>query len=139
MKKLLLIALFLGSCMTPVYAQAESDPFPLAHPVTGEPGVWIPQWAQRLSLETDAKLKTCTETLSLEDKFAAEKNAEISERIAAYTALKDGLDHTQVQLIAVQKQLQNEASASHNRLVWALIATGGALVTGTILALHAVF
>jgi hypothetical protein len=139
MKKLLLIILFFSACVTPAYAQAESDPFELAHPVTGEPGVWIPPWVQRLHLETDAKLKTCTEEKAVEYAVLVEKNAEISERIAAYSALKDGLGHTQTQLANVQKQLQDAKASSEKRLVWALIATGGALLTGTVLALQAVF
>jgi hypothetical protein len=138
-KLLLFVFLFLSAYMTPVYAQAESDPFELPHPTTHEPGVWIPPWVQRLHLTTDAKLKTCTEEQTARAAQTAEKNAEIAARIAAYSALKDGLGHTQSQLANVQQQLQDSKASSETRLVWALIATGGALLTGTVLALQAAF
>ena len=139
MKKLLLIVLLVSSCMTPAYAQAESDPFELAHPVTGEPGVWIPPWVQKLHLETDAKLHTCTETLTLKDQQLAEKNAEISSRIAATEDVRSALGHTQVQLMVESSKLRAAEAASEKRLIWAWVATGGALIAGVVLAVDAVF
>lgn len=139
MKKLLLIALFLGSCMTPAYAQAESDPFELAHPVTGEPGVWVPPWVQKLHLTTDAKLKTCTDTLSLQEALVREKNEELEARISATEDVRTALGHTQAELMYEQARLRAAEASSEKRFIWAIVATSVAIVTGTILTFDAVF
>lgn len=125
-------------CMTPVYAHAESDPFELPHPVTGEPGVWIPVWAQKIQLETDSKLKLCTDAFDNDQALIAEKNAEISDRVAAATALQDALKHTQEQLAAEHTQLEAAKSSAEARWLWAVVATSVAVVTGTILTLNLV-
>lgn len=139
MKKLLITCVFLSACMTPVYAQAESDPFKLPHPVTGEPGVWIPPWVQKMHLDTEVQLKTCTETITLKDQKLAEKDAEIANRILGTEDIRAALGHTQAQLMAEQARLRAAKSTAESRLLWALVATGGAIIAGTVLTLEAVF
>lgn len=134
--KTVLLAIILT--VVPAFARAESDPFELPNPTTGEPGVWLPVWAQRLSLKEHAELQLCTEAYDEDQKLIAEKNAEISERITATTLLKSGLKNAQSQLAGVQQQLKDARNSSQNRLVWALIATGGVLVSGIVLTIVAV-
>lgn len=138
-KAFLVFVLFFSACMTPVYAKAESNPFELPHPTTGEPGVWIPPWVQRLHLETDAKLQTCLEVSKAQATMLAEKEAEISSRIAGTEAVRDALRQTQTQLVSEQIRLSAATASSERRFIWAIVATGVALVTGTILTIDAVF
>lgn len=133
MKIVYLVALFLSTCV-PAYAQ-ESEPFELPHPVTGEPGVWIPPWVQKLHLETDAKLKLCTASFDADQQLIAEKNAEIIERIAAAADLQHGLVHTQAVLADAQAKRNEAENVAENRLVWAWVATGIAAVTGIFLTI----
>jgi hypothetical protein len=133
MKLIFLVALFLSTCV-PAYAQ-QSEPFVMPHPITGEQGVWIPPWVQELHLQTDAKLKLCTASFDADQQLIAEKNEEIVERIAATTNLQHALANTQTALGTAQTRQQEAETASENRLVWALVASGVAAVTGIILTI----
>lgn len=121
----------------PTVAAAQSDPFELPHPTTGELGVWIPVWAQKLHLDTDLALRVCsTEREVLLSKLSVQ-DAELTERRAAIVDLNESITALNTQLVAESQTAQLAEEASHNRLIWALLATGGVVVTGTILAVVA--
>jgi hypothetical protein len=133
MKTVFFVALFLSTCV-PAYAQ-QSEPFVMPHPVTGEQGVWIPPWVQELHLQTDAKLKLCTESFDADQALINEKNQEINERVAAVTDLQHALANTQTGLAEARTKRQEAETASENRLLWAWVATSVAAVTGIILTI----
>lgn len=134
MTKALLVLLFL---LTPAVAHA-SDPFELPHPTTKEPGVWVPLWAQRLTLEMNTKLNTCTQERDGLNKLVLEKNAEVTASLAAVKTLSAALEADTKVIADLKQKLSVSKTVSERNYVWALIATGSALVTGTILVVVAV-
>lgn len=132
--RLLLVALL---CLVPALARAESEPFALPHPTTGEPGVWIPPWVQKIHLDTDAALKTCNLMRDALTLRSTETSAELSARSAALFDLQQSIDALNTQLIAEDLRAQEAESAAKGRMIWALTTTGGVLVAVGVIILQA--
>lgn len=123
--------------LAPTIAHA-SDPFELPHPTTKEPGVWIPLWAQRATLEMNVQLNICTRERGVLQDIIEEKNAEIADRISATTDLRTAVDAQTRVMADLKQKLDLSKARSERNLIWALVATGGAVLTGTVLTIVAV-
>lgn len=73
-------------------AQERTLPVHAAHPTTGEPGTWIPQWLERDHVLEAAELEHCRterETLQVE---LRERQAEVAELRKALAEQDDAMD-----------------------------------------------
>lgn len=119
-------ALLLLFWSLPALAQeSKTDPFEMPHPETGETGVWVPQWAQKLELERRVDLRVCTETKAqlaeaLDERKLETKSlrAEQDETAAANERLKE-------QLTVEKLRRQREASRAETNKVIAWTSAGG--------------
>jgi hypothetical protein len=133
--RLLLITLL---WLLPAFARAESEPFALPHPTTGEPGVWIPPWVQKIHLDTDLALKTCNLERDALTSKVSENAAELSARSAAIADLQESVAALNTQLIAEDLRAQEAESTAKNRMIWALTTTGGVVVATLVIVLQVV-
>jgi hypothetical protein len=131
---LILLLLLVAS---PALAQDKTDPFELPHPTTGEPGVWIPVWLQRIELSRKQELTMCQaqrtlmgETISEQKAHAASLKAANLEITAANAGLKD---HSAA--LGLQLEEARGDNAVYERWAWG--STGAALVAISVLVLQA--
>lgn len=123
-----LVALLLLVSGTAAAEDSKTDPFPLANPVTGEPGVWTPVWLQQEFLKTQASLDSCTETERLTGLVLSEQKYQLHETNAANGDLQKAVD-TLKQKAAFEESLRIKAdSKAENRLYWTLGFAGAAAV-----------
>jgi hypothetical protein len=107
---------------------ALTDPLDLAHPKTGEPGLWIPGWLQQVELQRKADLKTCTETSANTASTLAERTAEVVSARRANTEQQSANEAVRASLTATSAALEESERVSNARFYWALGSTGAAVV-----------
>jgi hypothetical protein len=106
--------------------------------MTGEPGVWIPPWVQKIHLDTDSALKTCNLMRDALTLRSTETSAELSARSAAIFDLQESITSLNTQLVAEDLRAQEAENTSKNRMIWALTTTGGVVVATLVIVLQAV-
>ena len=111
----------------------KTDPFPLANPTTGEPGMWTPVWLQQEILKTDAALKSCSAERAAQMQILHEDALQLHDLSAADTELQQGLETLKKQ-VALEHTLATQAdNKAQTRLYWAIGSTGAAAVAILIL------
>lgn len=137
MRLCLCVFVVLALCISASTASAqESPPFELTHPVTGEAGVWIPLWVQKLHLQTDAALKTCFKEQSTLHLQVQTQTLELRERKAAELELDVAVTALRTQLASESRRANKAQNTSTARLHWALVATGSAIVAAAVITVQ---
>lgn len=124
--------------VAPVAAQDRTDPLVLAHPDTGETGVWTPVWLQKQFLLTEAQLGSCLKERGNFKLELEQRKLEIHELRESNLDLKVGLDQLKLDAAAQHARAEEAEDASGARLVWAATSTGAAAVAILLLVLEAI-
>jgi hypothetical protein len=124
-----------GHCVAE--AQDRTPAFELAHPDTGESGVWTPEWLQKDFLLTEVKLQACRKDTTNVEGQLTERTGELSEVRAANVDLKVGLESLKQDSAAQRVRADEAEDTSGNRLVWAATSTGAAAVAILLVILEA--
>lgn len=131
------IALVLLSAL-PAAAQGQTDPLVLAHPETGEAGVWIPSWLQKEFLLTEAKLGSCLEKNAVYQLELEQRRLQITELREASVDLTVSVDQLKTHAADLRTRAEEAEGAAQDRLLWAMASTGGATVAILLLILEAI-
>jgi len=124
-----------GSCT----AEAQdSDPFELAHPQTGEKGMWSPDWLVREHLRTETDLKTCIEKTGKQQELIGKRDAELEHRRAALDDEKQASKAVQESLAVTSVQLQEEQGDNAVLTRWLYATTAGTVVAVAVIVLREV-
>jgi len=108
----------------PVYAQDRTDPVDMAHPVTKEPGAWIPRWLQKDHLELESRLKTCIEVQDDTKKALDKRKEQTRDLQEALDSEKKASGAVVTSLTATEVQLE-EAEEKNTVLTHWLYGTSG--------------
>jgi hypothetical protein len=130
-----LLVLSLVTCSTPVFAQ-DSDPFPLPHPSTGEPGEWTPAWLVREHVKIERDLQTCTEARDKEHEAAEKKERELQHRKAALEDQKKATEASEARNVALQQQLEAEREERGTFRAWTWVGIGGTVTAIVLFAIR---
>ncbi len=110
-----------------------TDPLPMAHPVTGEQGLWIAVWLQQEMLKNEASLQSCTEERSILQQQATELRLSNTEARIASTELERGINALKTQLTVARTDAQDAQGVAQRRLYLTFGAAGAAIVAVSIL------
>lgn len=129
--------LFLG-ILAPAHVRAqETAPFVLAHPTTGEPGVWVPTWLQQDFLLDAAELKNCEAVRETQVFELTERALELHETKEASTELQHSIESLKIELTVTRSEAQDAKGSAERRLYLAIGSTAAAVVAVTILLIDA--
>jgi hypothetical protein len=121
-------------------ADADADlglPFEIDNPRTGEPGTWIPRWAEREHLKDANKLAMCLK----ESQFFEMEIAAVGERHEAITSyietLEAEIEAAEKAALEREKKLARSETKLERRLraVWGLVGGSVALAATTTVVL----
>jgi len=121
---------------TPVSAQeAKTDPFEMVHPTTGESGVWVPQWLQRIELQRREDLHVCVEVKKLTAEVLREKLLEVESLRAEGAETRAASEKLKEQLTAevVRREKADARASTSNTVAWASASGGGVAILAMIL------
>ena len=127
-----LLALMLA---TPALAQ-DSDPFPLPHPETGEPGEWTPAWLVREHVKIERDLLTCIDARGVEHQARQARDREIAHREAALEEQKEATAQSEARNVALQQQIEEVEKEREVSRSWMWASLGGTVVGVVLFAIR---
>jgi hypothetical protein len=123
---LVVLILALGVCDSKGFAQ--TDPYEHPHPTTGEPGVWVPVWLQRVELKRKADLTVCQASTQLQADALAARVAEVEALRSANLEVTEAVEGLKEYGAALGVQREQTEKKAARRWVWAWTSTGAAVV-----------
>ena len=133
MLRVLVLAFLFTLACPELSAAQETDPFVLAHPTTGEPGVWIPTWLQQDFLLDAAELKSCKAVRDTQIFEMTERALELHETQSAANDLKESIESLKLELTVARSEEADARGQAARRLYLAIGAGSAAVVALSIL------
>lgn len=133
--RVLSLILVLATIPLPTLA-LDSDPFLLAHPTTGEPGEWTPEWLVREHVKIERDLRTCTDARDKEHEVAQARARELGHREAALEDQKKATEASEVRNAELEKQLAEEREESTTTRAWMWTGIGGTITAAVLFAIR---
>jgi len=128
---IILLLLLLGLLWCESAAAQVED---MAHPVTKEPGAWIPHWVQQDHLKLEADLKTCQEADDKRVQALEKKDVTITDLRSALAEGEKAKKANAEVVKNVNLQLEKEKETSETLRQW-LYGTSGVAVAAVILTI----
>lgn len=124
---LVVVILALGVC-DEAEAQPLTDPYEHPHPTTGEAGVWVPVWLQRVELKRKADLTTCQASTQLQADALAARAAEVEALRSANLEITEAVAGLKNHSAALGVRAEAAEKKAARRWVWAWTSTSAAAV-----------
>lgn len=116
---------------SPSKAPARSSmPVPMPSPITGERGIWIPQWLQAQHLSDDANLRRCMVELATADDEIFAQHQELNELYLVIERQEEALAKLSAEraMLVEDEDTQRTKARRRAAVLWAVF--GGFVVTG---------